>query len=157
MDRRGAGVAGISTGADLLARAGLPDGYRCTIYREQAAAFAEEFPDANLTGRIFEIDRRRLTCGGATCSIDLCLNLIGDDLGREVAASVSAAFRLDRVREAGEVQKHAPSVGATPVPERLAQAIALMESNREEPLPIESIAARLRLGERHLRRLFAPR
>lgn len=154
VERRGAAMAAISTGADLLARAGLLDGYRCTIYWEQAAAFAEEFPQADLTGRIFEIDRKRLTCGGATSSIDLCLHLIGEDLGREVAASVSAAFLLDRVREAGELQKHAPSVGAAPVPERLAQAIALMEANLEEPLPLDEIAARTGLGERHLRRLF---
>ncbi len=154
VERRGAVMAAISTGTDLLARAGLLDGYQCTIYWEQADAFAEEFPEAELTGRIYEIDRNRLTCGGATSSIDLCLHLIAADLGREVAASVSAAFLLDRVREAGELQKHAPSVGAQPVPARLARAIALMEANLEAPLPLAEIAAQAGLGERQLRRLF---
>lgn len=155
VERRGAAVAAISTGADVLARAGLLEGYRCTIYWEQAAAFAEEFPRAALSDRIFEIDRNRLTCGGATASIDLCLHIIAEDLGRETAASVSAAFLLDRVREAGELQKSAPSVGATPIPAPLAHAINLMEAHIEAPLSLDQIAAEVGLGARHLRRLFS--
>lgn len=154
VERRGAMMAAISTGADLLARAGLLNGYRCTIYWEQAAAFAEEFPGTDLTDRIFEIDRTRLTCGGATSSIDLCLRLVAEDLGPEVAATVSSAFIMDRIRDTEEPQKHAPSVGAALIPKPLAQAIALMEAYIEEPLALAEIASRTGLGSRHLRRLF---
>lgn len=152
--RRGATMAAISTGADLLARAGLLNGRRCTIYWERAAAFAEEFPDVALTDQIFEIDRDRLTCGGATASIDLRLYIIAEDLGARTAASVSAAFLLERVREAGERQRQAPVVGAAPIPDRLARAIGVMEAHIEAPLSLDAIAADVGLGPRHLRRLF---
>ncbi|MCJ8310790.1 MAG: GlxA family transcriptional regulator [Rhizobiaceae bacterium] len=154
VERHGAAMAAISTGVDLLARAGLLDGFRCTIYWEQAAAFAAEFPNVHLTDRIFEIDRARMTCGGATSSIDLCLHLIRSDLGPEVSASVSSAFLLDRIRDAGELQKAAPAVGATRIPARLAKAIALMEANVEHPVSIDDVARCVGLGERQLHRLF---
>jgi transcriptional regulator GlxA family with amidase domain len=155
--QRGTVMGAISTGADLLARAGLLKGYRCTIYWEQAAAFAEEFPDTELTDRIYEIDRNRLTCGGATSSIDLCLNLVAADLGPEVAATVSSTFILDRIREAEEPQKHAPALGAAIVPKSLGRAISLMEAHIEDPLAVNDIAAQVGLGGRHLRRLFQQR
>ncbi len=42
--RRGVRIGGVSGGPYILARAGLLDGYRCTIHWEHMTALREEFP-----------------------------------------------------------------------------------------------------------------
>lgn len=154
MARKGSVLGAISTGSDLLARAGLLEGRRCTIYWEQAAAFAEEFPDIILTDRIYEIDRDRVTCGGATTAIDLCCRLVADDLGPETAASVSSAFVLDRVRNAEVPQQRVQAPSIATLPRKLARAIAAMEANYEEPLSTAEVGKAASVGPRHMSRLF---
>lgn len=154
MARNGSVLGAISTGSDLLARAGLLEGRRCTIYWEQAAAFAEEFPDIILTDSIYEIDGDRVTCGGATSAIDLCHRLVAEDLGPEIAATVSSAFVLDRVRNAEEPQKRTQTSSIRTLPRKLAKAIAAMEANYEDPLAIGDVARAADVGPRHLSRLF---
>src|SRR3546814_8740109 len=72
-DRRGADIGAICTGSYVLARAGLLDGYRCTIHWENLASFCEDFPDIEVTSELFEIDRNRFTCSGGTATIDMML------------------------------------------------------------------------------------
>ncbi|MFJ1293779.1 hypothetical protein ACEPPZ_17205 [Paracoccus yeei] len=58
----------LSTARYLLARAGLLDGYRCTIHWENRAAFEEDFPHLTITGTLYEIDRNRLTWSGGAAT-----------------------------------------------------------------------------------------
>src|SRR5260221_6555091 len=64
--RRGVRLGAITTGAYVLARAGLLNGYACTIHWENAASFAADFPDIELRNNLYVIDRDRCTCSGAT-------------------------------------------------------------------------------------------
>ena len=67
--RRGMVLGGVCTGSLALARAGLLDGYRCTIHWENMPAFSEAFPEIHLSGSLFEVDRDRFTCAGGTASL----------------------------------------------------------------------------------------
>ncbi len=154
LSRTGSALGAISTGADLLARAGLLERYRCTIYWEQAAAFNEEFPHIDLTDHIYEVDRDRFTCGGATSSIDLCLRIVEQDLGTELATMVSSTFVLDRIRDPEELQNSARDSRGQALPYKLNRAIAIMRENLDECLSIEEVASNCGLNSRHLRRLF---
>ncbi|RYE55009.1 MAG: AraC family transcriptional regulator, partial [Hyphomicrobiales bacterium] len=66
LSARGITIGGVSGGAFLLARAGLLDGYRCTIHWEHEPAFLETFPNLDFVRGLFVIDRRRITCAGGT-------------------------------------------------------------------------------------------
>ena len=44
LDRQGADIGALCTGSHILARAGLLDGYRCTIHWENLAGFSRELP-----------------------------------------------------------------------------------------------------------------
>lgn len=143
-------IAGIGGGAELLARAGLLDGYRATVPWQHLEAVRRAHPRIRLSRQPFEIDRERLTCGGGTAALDMMMTLIGRQHGSQLAERVSAHFVLERVRM-GEEPSGPPSGG---VPESLAEALALMEANVEEPLTTAELAEHLGISRRQLERLF---
>src|SRR5262249_36317560 len=68
--RHGVALGGIGQGSYVLARAGLLEGYRCTIHWEQRPSLVEDFPGLEVTSNLYEIDRDRMTCGGGTAALD---------------------------------------------------------------------------------------
>ncbi|NIR74415.1 MAG: AraC family transcriptional regulator, partial [Gemmatimonadetes bacterium] len=99
MDRQGKDIGALCTGSYILAKAGLLDGYHCTIHWENLAGFAEDFPELEVTTELFEIDRHRFTCAGGTAGIDMMLNVIAMQHGHELAAQVADQFMHERIRD----------------------------------------------------------
>ncbi|MGA8260107.1 MAG: helix-turn-helix domain-containing protein [Arenicellales bacterium] len=141
-------------GAFILARAGLLDGYRCTIHWESLPGFREAFPKAHATRNVYETDRDRYTCSGGTAAVDLILKLITDELGADMALAVALQFQHDRVRTSDDKQGSARDSIVTFQSPRLAAAISLMYANIETPVTPHSIAESVGLSLRQLERLF---
>ena len=116
------------------ARAGLLDGYRCTIHWENLTGFTEEFPDIEVTSELFEIDRNRFTCSGGTAALDMMLNLIARQHGHELAAAVSDQFIHERIRDQHDHQRMALPARLGVRHPKLIAVIKLMQENLEEPL-----------------------
>ena len=152
--RRGIAVGSLSTGTYLLARAGLLNGYRCTIHWESRAAFQEAFPDLQCTNKIFEIDRDRLTCSGGTAAMDMMLQLIADRHGGDLAKGVANQFQHERIRDEREDQRGGRLDVLSRMPENVQRAIGIMQRNIENPLPLPDIAKRVGLSPRQLERLM---
>jgi transcriptional regulator GlxA family with amidase domain len=153
-DRRGAQIGSICAGAHILGRAGLLEGYRCTIHWENIPGFVEAFPDINVTADLFEIDRNRFTCAGGTAALDLMLQKITTAHGDELAARVSEQCILDRVRSADDRQRMPIRVRLGVHHPKLILAIELMEANVEEPLGQDQLARYVGMSRRQLERLF---
>ena len=152
--RQGGIVGALCTGSHLLARAGLLNGYRCTIHWEDMESFADEHPELEVTDDIFEIDRNRITCSGGTAALDLTLHMITLEHGAELAGKVSEQFIHERIREAHDHQRMALQSRVGVSDPKLLSAIAEMEANLEEPLPLPDIADAVGLSTRQLERLF---
>lgn len=150
----GTAVGAVSTGAFLLARAGLLDGYRCTVHWESFESLREAFPDLNLTTNLFEIDRQRITCAGATACIDLMLHLIGDQFGHGLAAAVSDQFNHGEIRESLTAQRMPTNIRLRTSHPKLVAAIKLMEAEVEEPYGLAELARIVRVSPRQLERVF---
>lgn len=153
-ERRGTILGAISTGSVILASGGLLDDYRCTIHWEYEAAFRERFPYVNCTGRVFEIDRNRMTTSGGTASFDLALTIIAREFSEEVAYQVANQFQHDRIRKGDERQRAGKTRDFSAKPEKLAQVIGFMEDHLEEPLATSELARRISLSVRQVERLF---
>ncbi len=152
--RRGVALGALCTGTYALARAGVIDGYRCAIHWENMSAIREEFPRTQFTPELFVIDRDRFTCSGGIAPIDLMLNLIREQHGKELATAICEQFIMDRLRDSKD-QQHIPlqaQVGAHN--QILIKAATLMEANVEEPLPLEELATYVGVSRRQLERLF---
>jgi transcriptional regulator GlxA family with amidase domain len=152
--RRRIRVGSLSTGSYLLARAGLLAGYRCTIHWENRSAFQEDFPDLDCTNKIYEIDRDRLTCSGGTAAMDMMLHLIADRHGPELARGVANQFHHERIRDEREEQRGGRLDLLAQLPEKVRQAVGLMQRHIENPVPLPELGRRVGLSPRQLERLF---
>ncbi len=154
LEKRGCEVGAISTGAYLLAHAGLLDGRPCALHWENLASFREAFPSVTATDEIFVVDGDRFTCSGGTAALDMMLHLVQLQHGRELATAVAEQFIHGPIRD-----RHAPQrmelrhrIGTTHP--RLLAAIRVMEANLEAPLAQDAIARKAGLSRRQLERLF---
>ncbi len=148
--RPGRLIVGVGGGAELLARAGLLDGYRATVPWSRLEEVRRAHPRIRLSSQPFEIDRERLTCSGGTAALDMMMTLVGRQHGSVLAERVSAHFVRERVRMGEEPLSGLPGG----VPESLTEALALMEANIEEPLTTAELAEHLGISRRQLERLF---
>lgn len=152
--RDGTVLGGVDTGSYVLARAGLLDGFTATIHWEVLDEFRERFPRVQATQDLFVMHDQRWSAAGGTACIDLSLNLINQQHGRELATAVADQFVYSRIRAAGDAQR-------MPLRERLAvrnprllAAVDIMERTLEEPLSTAAIAAQVEISLRELERLF---
>ena len=150
----GGALGALCTGGYALARAGLLNRYRATIHWENVHALREEFPLVEISTQLFTIDRDRYTCSGGTAPLDLMLNLIQRQHGRQVSQQVSEQFVVDRVRDDHDSQ-YVPMRAQLGFTHRnLIKVAQLMEQNIEKPLSVDDIARETGLSRRQIERLF---
>lgn len=155
---RGVMLGGIGGATQILARAGVLDGYRAVLARQSADMLGHAHPQVRVSRQVFEIDRDRMTCGGATAALDMMMGLIARQHGQRLAEQVSEHFVHERVGNEsgyGSLDWLGPlNARLGHAPPSLTDAVALMESNIEEPLTTHELAAHLGISRRQLERLF---
>jgi AraC family carnitine catabolism transcriptional activator len=152
--RRGVAMGAVETGAYVLARAGLLDHRKATIHWENMESFVDEFPKVRLTGRIFEIDRQRLTASGAAAAMDMMLHLIAQHLGQKVASGVAEEFIYNRMRGSESPQRLEAGERMNTRHPRVRRLLEFLDSHLEDRLDVADIASAERISEREVRRLF---
>ena len=102
---RGATVAGVCTGAFLLAATGLLDGRTATTHWAHAAELARRHPAVTIASdRIYVVDGPFATSAGAAAAIDLCLHLIRREHGADIANRVARELVVPAHRSGGQAQ-----------------------------------------------------
>lgn len=152
--RAGAQIGSLCTGCYALGLAGILDGRRCTIHWENLPSFTELFPDLEVTGHLFEIDRDRFTCAGGTASLDMMLALISGAHGEALAASIADQVMHAPIRHQNERQRRSLPARIGSRHPKLSQIITEMEKNIEEPISPAALARRVGLSPRQIERLF---
>jgi transcriptional regulator GlxA family with amidase domain len=150
----GIALGGIDTGSCFLARAGLLDGYRCTIHWEDRETLLAEFPRLIVTRRVFEIDRDRYTCSGGVSPLDMMSFLLSRPPGHPRLAAEVAGLLVTAARAADATQDVPLRHRCAGLAAVLIEALELMESNLEEPLATLEIARCLDVSRRSLERRF---
>jgi len=151
---QGVTLGGIDTGSYYLAKAGLLDGYRCTIHWEDRETLLEQFPGLLVSTRLFEIDRDRYTCSGGVSPLDLMTYLLSRAPGNRALAQQVSDLLVSHQRSPNDNQSVPMRYRYTNLPQVLLDALEIMESNIEEPLLTSEIADYLHVSRRQLERLF---
>ena len=147
-------LGGLCTGSYALAKAGLLDGYKCTIHWENMASLCEQFSSISFMEELFVIDRNRCTCAGGTAPLDLMLAFVAAQFGKNLVAEISDQFMVVRARDSKD-QQHIPVAARVGYSHKaLVEVSALMEANIEEPLSLDELARLASLSQRHLQRMF---
>ncbi len=152
--RGGVHMGALCSASHILARAGLLEGYFCTIHWENLVGFSEEFPQIDVSADLFEIDRNRSTCSGGTAALDMMLHRIAARHGKDLAAAVSDQLIHDRIRSPHDQQRLTLQSRLGIRDAKLLSVVAQMEANIEEPLSRGDLARSVDLSTRQLERLF---
>lgn len=154
LSTQGRALGATCTGSFALAKAGLLEGYRCSVHWENMSSLADVYPNVTVSRSVFTIDRDRYTSSGGTTPLDMMLHFITRRCGREVSAGVAEQFIYERIRRSDDRQrvplKHVLVNGS----EKLVVAVELMEANIREPISQEELAGYVGLSRRQLQRLF---
>lgn len=153
-NKHGIALGSICTGSYLLARAGLLDGYRCSVHWENIASLTDQFPNVAVSRSVYTIDGNRYTCSGGTAPVDMMLYLVRNQLGANTSAGVAEQFVYERVRHSSDRQRVPLRHTVGNQSEKLIVAVELMEANIREPITQTELADYVGLSRRQLQRLF---
>jgi AraC family transcriptional regulator, transcriptional activator FtrA len=153
-DARGARIATLCSGVFVPARAGLLDGRRATTHWRYAETLRTECPAITVEPDILYVeDGTLLTAAGSAAGIDLCLHIVRQDFGREVANQVARRLVLPAHRDGGQAQFIARPVARERVG-RLSALLDLLRERLDENWTIARMADAAALSERTLIRRF---
>ena len=147
-------IGSLCTGAHILAQAGLLNGKRCAIHWENLPGFSEAFPEVEVYADLYEVDGNIHTCAGGTASLDMMLNLIGQDFDENLVNRICEQALTDRVRDQSDRQRLPLRARLGVQNSKVLSIIEVMEANLAEPLSLLEIADSAGLSRRQIERLF---
>lgn len=147
-------IAGLCTGAFVLADAGLLDGKRATTHWAYADALKARHPRVRMEpDRIFIIDDGIWTSAGLTAAMDLALGMVEKDLGPDVAQSVAHVLVMHHRRTGGQSQ-HSELLKLAPKTDRIQSALEYVRRNLARPITVDELALVANLSTRQFSRVF---
>ncbi|WP_405493308.1 GlxA family transcriptional regulator [Nocardia sp. NBC_00511] len=152
--RPGVRLVSICTGAIVVAAAGLLDDRPATTHWNFADRFRAAFPRVRVDPDVLYVDDGDiLTSAGATAGVDLCLHLIRNDHGSELANMVARRCVVPPWREGGQAQFIEQPVPATTA-SGTATAREWALTHLHEPLTMSDLATHARMSGRTFARRF---
>lgn len=154
--RRGARLVSICTGAFVLAGAGLLDGRPATTHWMDAPELAARFPAVRVDPNVLYVDGGDgiFTSAGSAAGLDLCLHLVRQDFGAEVANAVARRLVVPPHRDGGQAQFVDAPVRAVPEDDPFAETLQWAQGRLDEPLSVEDLARRAAMSPRTFARRF---
>lgn len=150
----GVPLVGLCTGAFILHRAGLMDGYRCCVSWFCHTDFLEQFDGLSpVSDQIFIVDRDRLTCSGGASSAHLAAYLVEKHVGRAQASKSLHIMIIDDALRPETPQPGMPLDLRTQDP-MVKRALLIMQQNIDTPISMTEIARRVGNNKRQLERHF---
>lgn len=147
-------VAGVCTGAFVLAQAGLLDGRTATTHWAHAHVLQTRFPKIKVEeDRIFVRDGNIWTSAGMSSAIDLTLALIEEDHGPTLSRLLARKLVVYHRRHGGQSQFSA-MLALEPRSDRVKRALAYARENLRNSLSVEELAEAANLSPRQFSRVF---
>lgn len=147
-------IVGVCTGAFILHKAGLMDGYRCCVSWFHHNDFLEQFEGLiPISDQIYVVDRDRLTCSGGASSAHLAAFLVDRHIGQAAARKSLNIMIIDEAQTSENPQPGLPlEYNTSDILVR--KALHLIRQNVATPLTVGELSTRLKVSRRRLERHF---
>ncbi|PRY37982.1 GlxA family transcriptional regulator [Umezawaea tangerina] len=153
--QRGGRVVSVCAGAEILGRAGLLDGRRCTTHHDLRPELARRYPAATVVDDVlFVVDGRIATSAGIASGIDLALHLIAQAHGPGAAARIARTLVIFTRRNGDEKQTSVLLRHRHHVDDLVHRLQDLIEERFTERLRLVGMARELGCSERTVTRHF---
>ena len=153
--KRARRVASVCTGAFLLGEAGLLDGRRVTTHWAVCDGLQRRFPTARVErDPIFVRDGNVVTSAGITAGIDLALELVEEDAGRELALNVARWLVMYLRRPGGQSQFSVQLAGQLAERDGVRDVQGWIAEHLGADLSVPALARRARMSPRNFARVF---
>ena len=148
----------VCNGAFLLGHAGLLDGKEVTAYWHDVECLALQFPKTEVRpDKIFVRDGNLFTSAGVAAGIDLCLSLVSEDWGHQIALHIAKQLIVYIRREGGQSQ-YSPYLAVGPKEETVvAKVLRYVTEHISEQLSIEQLADAVGVSRRTFSRILRSR
>lgn len=152
----GAGrVVAIGSGVALLAATGQLDERQCVTHWRYVDEVRSDFPRVQVRAdTLYMHDDKFYSSAGVSAGIDLCLSLLEDDLGEDIAARTARILVVFVRRTASQPQISASLEAQGSLTPRMRQAISWLNDNYQRSIRIADIAAAVNMSERNFARRF---
>jgi AraC family transcriptional regulator, transcriptional activator FtrA len=152
---RGARILSLCTGAFVLAAAGLLDGRRATTHWSESDELARQYPSVSVDPDVLYVDEGDiLTSAGSAASIDLCLHVVRQDYGAEVATQLARQMVVPPHRDGGQAQYIDTPMRAVETSDLFGETLTWLQEHLDEPVTINDLAARSAMSPRTFARRF---
>jgi len=148
-------VASVCSGAFLLGEAGLLDGRRATTHWALCEALERRYPTARVErDPIFVRDGKISTSAGVTAGMDLALELVEEDGGRDLALAVARWLVMFLRRPGGQSQFSVQLRAQVAERRGLRDLQAWIAEHLGDDLSVTALARRARMSPRNFARAF---
>jgi len=154
--RRGARLVSLCTGAFVLAAAGLLDGRRVTTHWAHTEELARRHPEIGVDPGVLYIDDGDiLTSAGSAASIDLCLHIVREDYGADIASRLARRMVVPPHRDGGQAQYIDVPIRGVDSTDLFADTLAWLEEHLDQQVSVSELAERAAMSRRTFARRFA--
>jgi AraC family transcriptional regulator, transcriptional activator FtrA len=152
----GARLVSICSGAFVLAAAGLLDGREAATHWRYAELLAARFPRVRVRADALYLDGGDvLTSAGTAAGIDLCLHLIRNDHGADVANAVARRMVVAPQRGGGQAQFVEAPVSTSVDDDPVGRAMEWALERLAEPIAVGDLARAAYMSTRNFARRFS--
>jgi transcriptional regulator GlxA family with amidase domain len=146
----------VCNGAFLLGHAGLLDGREVTAHWNDVQRLEDQFPLALIRpDKIFVRDGDLFTCAGVSAGMDVCLSLVAEDWGNQLAVSIAKRLVLYIHREGGQSQQ-SPFLALRPEDDPIVTTVMqYVTEHISETLSMEQLADAVSMSRRTFSRIFS--
>ncbi len=152
---RGCRILSLCGGAFVLAEAGLLDGRRAATHWMECDELARRYPLVSVDAGVLYVDEGDILTGaGSAASIDLCLHIVRQDYGSEVATRLARQLVVPPQRDGGQAQYIEKPLPAPDSSSLFEDTVAWVQEHLDEPVTVEDLAVRSAMSPRTFARRF---
>jgi transcriptional regulator GlxA family with amidase domain len=152
---RGCRMVSLCGGAFVLAAAGLLDGRRAATHWAECDELAARYPQLEVDPGVLYVDEGDILTGaGSAASIDLCLHIVRQDYGSEVATRLARQLVVPPQRDGDQAQYIEQPLPVLDRSDLFADTMNWVQEHLDQPITVEELAARAAMSPRTFARRF---